>query len=492
MIALTQKSLFDKFNLPQSKFLSISGRGTIVRRNKPFCVSLALWLGLVGCLASVSGAQTPLKTIDNPQGGKIVYGVVDGATSSAAAMSTVLRIVHNNCGERPQVGNVFRVRGTNSDAVFFTVVNHPQGNKQVTGLLIASPSGANKMEAALVSDDTTRFGSTVNPMLNRLFSEWHPGGGSPASGPATGSRPAPPKPLRRVMTQDGSASLAIPNGWKFQGGGGTVMVVDPNYNVIISINLVRGATNPSYSQPYGRATGMGAKMVYPSNADPVKGFPGLIKEFYRVNNQLIDFRIDHTEQVAGPPGQRCVHAIGHGVLFSVGQAHPNIQEKDYFEMEMLACCTAPDRMGNYMFTLSLSQIAPKFADKERATVGAILSSFEVNQAVVAQQANAIAAPAIAAIHKIGADATARMKAIERANDAQHADYYARQDANARSIQGFSNYLLDQTVIQDNNVHGNGTIGHGTVWNSTADALVKAFPDRYEIVNNPNFWKGWDY
>jgi hypothetical protein len=237
---------------------------------------------------------------------------------------------------------------------------------------------------------------------------------------------------------------------------------------------------------------MGAKMVYPSNEDPVKGFPGLIKEFYRVNNQIIDYRIDHVEQVAGPPGQRCVHAIGHGALFTVGQAHPNIQEKDYFEMEMLACCTAPDRMGNYMFTLSLSQIAPKFVDKERATVGAILSSFEVNQAVVARQANAIAAPAIAAIHKIGADATARMNAIERANDAQHADYYARQDANARSIQSFSNYLLDQTVIQDNNMHGNGTIGHGTVWNSTADALVKAFPNRYEIVNNPNFWKGWDY
>ena len=53
-------------------------------------------------------------------------------------------------------------------------------------------------------------------------------------------------------------------------------------------------------------------------------------------------------------------------------------------------------------------------------------------------------------------------------------------------------LLDQTVIQDNNVYGSGTIGHGTVWNSTADALVKANPNRYEIVNAPNFWKGWDY
>jgi hypothetical protein len=31
-----------------------------------------------------------------------------------------------------------------------------------------------------------------------------------------------------------------------------------------------------------------------------------------------------------------------------------------------------------------------------------------------------------------------------------------------------------------------------VWNSTADALVKANPNRYEIVDTPNFWKGVDY
>jgi len=42
------------------------------------------------------------------------------------------------------------------------------------------------------------------------------------------------------------------------------------------------------------------------------------------------------------------------------------------------------------------------------------------------------------------------------------------------------------------VYGNGTIGHATVWNSTANALVKADPNRYEIVNSPDFWRGWDY
>jgi hypothetical protein len=42
------------------------------------------------------------------------------------------------------------------------------------------------------------------------------------------------------------------------------------------------------------------------------------------------------------------------------------------------------------------------------------------------------------------------------------------------------------------MYSNGAIGHGTAWNSAADALVKADPNRYEIVNTPNYWRGVDY
>ena len=40
--------------------------------------------------------------------------------------------------------------------------------------------------------------------------------------------------------------------------------------------------------------------------------------------------------------------------------------------------------------------------------------------------------------------------------------------------------------------GNGTVGHATVWNQAANTLVKSDPNRYEIVDTPNFWKGVDY
>jgi hypothetical protein len=147
-------------------------------------------------------------------------------------------------------------------------------------------------------------------------------------------------------------------------------------------------------------------------------------------------------------------------------------------------------------------------------------SLKVNQQVMNQQAQQKLAQkqandaqitrnaqqAINNIHQIGAQATARYNAQQAANDAQHAGYWAQQNANAaqhaqwnagqdaqaRSNQNFNNYLLDQTVVQDNNMYNNGTIGHGTLWNTTADALVKADPDRFEYVDKPNFWQGTDY
>src|SRR5271169_3795316 len=98
-------------------------------------------------------AHAALKTIDNPKGGKIVYGQVDGATNEAGAMGTVLRAIHSQVGDKPNVGRIFRVHGTNSVAAFFNVVKRSQGNGQLAGLVIASRFATGDVEAALLSDD---------------------------------------------------------------------------------------------------------------------------------------------------------------------------------------------------------------------------------------------------------------------------------------------------------------------------------------------------
>jgi hypothetical protein len=63
---------------------------------------------------SAAAQPHPLKTIDMPQGGKIVYGTVDGADTQKSAILGVLRIMHKKCGEKPQIGQVFKLRGTDS------------------------------------------------------------------------------------------------------------------------------------------------------------------------------------------------------------------------------------------------------------------------------------------------------------------------------------------------------------------------------------------
>ena len=83
-----------------------------MRIQRRFWKLAGLLLSLLTFNACSAPAQTPLKSVNSPEGGKIMHGVVDGATSKADGMASVLRAVHANCGERPQIGRVFQFRGT--------------------------------------------------------------------------------------------------------------------------------------------------------------------------------------------------------------------------------------------------------------------------------------------------------------------------------------------------------------------------------------------
>jgi hypothetical protein len=511
----------------------------IMRSYKRFSVSLVLGLLFVAICVHTAQAQTPLKTIDNPQGGKIVYGVVDGAASQAAAMGTVLRGLHNNCGEKPQIGKIFRVRGTDSVAVFFTVVNHPGGNKQVAGLVIASESGPNRVEAALISDDAARFGSTVNPMLTKLFSVWHPGGagaatsGSPAgaktasaSGPASGGGSAPAAALHTVSASDNSASIGIADGWKLSpnSGRGVIGVQGPNGEQV-TVMAMKGAIDPTHpfrarSDAQGQLEGPpGTVVIYPYRGDPAREFEGILQAWRRSNGRgPVKLQGLKTQIVDNPhpDTNQCVTADGQ----------VDLQDGTGMQKLFAVLCVYHDQAmfrqwGNYVITFyQLNYVPTAVAPKDSALIPAMVNTYKQNDQVMQQQGKQMMAQKeqsdqqwrdwgqqqsdriraqSQAAQKNNADRQAAYDeqhagywAQQNSNAAQHANWNAGQDAQARNNEGFSNYLLDQTVIQDNNMYNNGTVGHGTVWNSTADALVKANPNRFEIVDTPNFWKGIDY
>lgn len=482
-------------------------------RSQRVSLSAVLSLFFVAASSSVSPAQTPLTTLPGSQGGMIVYGLVDGATTPAMAMARILHNVQYNCGDKPQVGKVFRVRGSNSDAVFFTVTNHSGGNVPVAGMLIASQTGPGSVEAAMVSDAAARFGSNMNPLLSQLFGVWHPGGTGQGGGSATGAAPAPGSGsglagrLHTVTAPDNSVSIGVPDGWAVDpsSGHGTIIAKGPQGEVV-AFGMMRNAVDSSsqWQQNFWRMGGrpIPGTILYPYHGNLPRAFPDLVQAWRRAGGLgPAKLQIEKIEPMppppGGPQGEECVKV--NGQLDPDGNGMRSWNE--------MMCATLPaNEWRGYTVLRHQSLFPNSVADRQKPTVQAMVPTLNINSNVMNQQnaelmrrkqeddaqIRAQTQQAINNIHAIGAQATARYNATQTANDAQHAGYWARQDANARTNQGFHNYILDQTVVQDNNMYGNGTIGHGTLWNSEADALVKADPNRFEYVTVPNYWKGTDF
>jgi hypothetical protein len=435
-------------------------------------------------IARLADAQTALNTIDNPGGGRIVYGVVDGARTEAAAMGEVLRVLHQQYGDKPQVGRVFQVRGTHSSAVFFTLVNHSQNDLHIAGLVIAAQSAPERVQAALLSDDAKRFGKTVNPMLKTLFGVWRPGGAAAgAVAPA-----APPQALTPYVLPDRSASVSLPAGWKVEptSGGGTILADGPEGESValdfpmlaMNSNDPRVRRTMQFAQGAGRNTTYARALYYPYGNDLGRTFVDLLAMMRRMRG-LPEASMQVTSESAVPGGQsRCARLEG--------RVDPK-DGKGMREFNTVFCSGALSPMGQYMNIAFHTAVPVAIAARRRATMGAILDSFKVNMAVVNQQAAVLAAPAIEQIHAIGRAAAAQAAQAHALEDAHNQSVEARWDSQDKRNQAFSNYLLDQSVIADNENNG-----HATVWNQTAEALVKSNPGRFGYVDAPNFWKGIDY
>jgi hypothetical protein len=426
------------------------------------------------------------------------------------AMARILHNVQNSCGEKPQVGKVFRVRGSNSDAVFFTVTNHPGGNVPVAGMLIASQTGPKAVEAALVSDAAARFGSTMNPLLSQLFDVWHPVGAASSnstSGPAPGARSGLAGKLHTVSAPDNSVSIGVLDGWTVDpaSGHGTIVTKGPEGEVV-ALYMLRNAVDSSsqWQQNFWRMGGkpIPGTILYPYHGNLTREFPNLVQAWRRAGGLgPAKLQVEKIDQVpparGGPQGEECVNVKG--------QLDPDGNGmRSWTEM---MCVTLPaNEWRGYTVTRHQSLFPNSIADRQEPTVMAMIPTMRVNAEVMNQQNAELlrqkqaddaairvqTQQAINNIHAIGAATSARIASDQQAHDAQHAAWHQGEDDISRRTQGFSNYILDQTVVQDNNMYGNGTIGHGTLWNSEADALVKANPNRFEYVTVPNYWRGTDY
>jgi hypothetical protein len=457
---------------------------------------LPLSIGLV-CACS-AWAQTPLKTIETPQGGKAVYGTVDGATTLTDALVAELGKVQDSFGEKPKIGPVFKVRNTDSMAVFFTVADHNHDSKQVTGLIIAATTAPKQVEAALVSDVAERFAHTENTMLQQLCSEWHPSGlASPSSSLArkyaawescltTGARWAPPAKLHQVETADKSTSVSIPDGWKLdpRSANGTLLVTGPNSETA-ALGFIRPAVDspsPKQSTPQKDETKSenSGKIVYPANMDLVKSFPDILQQWRKLNGLgPAELHVDQAELMAADHGVRCVHVTG--------QVNPD--GKGMLQMNTLLC-VSPPQQGNYMIQLFHTLLPNAVADRERTTMGAIVASYRLDGFIMVDPKDFVT-PGIALIEQIGRKASAQDCVLQPDYDYHPPSWHAARMHDEFSDDGwvakcYRSYF-NKSVAQTGNLDDKDTD-----WFSAANALVKADNDRFELVTLPRKIEGADF
>jgi hypothetical protein len=462
-------------------------------------ISDKFWLAILSLLilavfpAARAKAQSGLKTINPPQGGMIVYGQVDGQSTEAGAMGAILKHIHESMGDKPQVGKLFDVKGSESVAVFFTVKRHDGGTS--AGMIIAAKPSTDHVEAALLSDDAPRFGKSMGPMMKLLFAQWHPlqapgGGAGAGSGPGTGQS-ASAAQLHQLVTQDRSAAISVPDGWQLvpnMSSGGTLVATGPNGEAAeMGITfLAQDTNNPAVQRTMqtlrqgGLRNSAYAQANYiPYGADMQKTFVYFMGKLrQKAGLPAASFNFSSVTPARGSSTEHCVRMDGT-TDFS--------DQKGPRGIDVLFCELPPGRFGGWSSVANMTTAPTAVYAREQATLSAVMESYQFDQRVVQNEGAQLAAPAIAQIHAIGRAAAQQAADAHRMEDIHNSSVYERWDSNDKRNQAFSNYLLDQTVVLDNQNNA-----HGTLWNQDADLLVKTDPNRFEYVNAPNYWKGIDY
>lgn len=446
--------------------------------------ALAIWT-----LGSVLGARAQgLQTINPPEGGQITYGQVTGETTEAGAMGSILRNLHQRLGERPRVGKLFDVRGTESVAVFFTVTKKSQGGAQISGEIITAKATTNRVEAALLTDDSARFSKSIGPMTKALFKVWHPMDAARTSG---GSASAPAAPLHTVVAKDRSASLGLPDGWNLvekMSGGGTMVASGPRgESAEMGITwLAADPRNPMVQKTMQTLQNGGLRNTAYATATYMRVDTELTKSFeYQIQKtrkqaglQPAEYRFTTVTPMGESAAEKCARFEGT-VDFQDG--------KGLREMNTLYCVYAPNKAGTWLSDAYMTSIPMPLAQKERATLAAVLQSFQVDMAVVNREAHQIAQPQIDKIHEIGRRAAIQAQSAHEQEAIQRSSVYQHWDSIDRRSQEFENYQLNNAVISTTD-----HTAHGTVDADDAAYLVQKYPDKYEYVSAPDYWKGVDY
>jgi hypothetical protein len=465
-----------------------------VHRNS---LSLVAIISLLLALhVATASAESPegLKMIDNPGGGQVVYGPLTELRSSSGAMVFMLKQVHGHFGEKPEIGKFFQTSGSDSTAVFFNVTDRLQGNQRVAGLVIVSVPKSGTATAAVLYDQAGRFASTEPAMMKSLNAAWHDASVSnrsnpPASSSSSGtSDNARPQEMHSATAGDRSASIGLPDGWKLtQVLGGSLRAEGPNTEAVFLGLLFQGIRDPSRPPP--AYMGRGSGLVASFNGDLFNAYTAVINQTRQANGlSPATFTLLQEQPIAAPGEGRVILAM-----------------MDLDLHDGRGPRTGSVRLGAVYFqgaptwalSVNGSQAPKTVAAQVGPTIKAMVASYSQNSAVVGAEQRA----ALNRVQNDAAAAAAQGRALDARREASNSSFDAHMKSIDRSNAGFNSHLddldrsskvfqdyqLDRSVVRDNDYSERGTVS-----SSYADSLVRANPDRFQIVPNQDLIKGQDY
>jgi hypothetical protein len=426
---------------------------------------------------SSRSSQDSLKFINNPGGGQVVYGSLSPQPYQAA-MGFMLRQVHGHFGDRPQVGKFVRAKDGSSVATFFTVNAKAQGgaSKPVTGMVIVAipRSGAQAM-AAVLYDDSARFSKTQPVMLNSLNEAWHREAQQfAASQPAAESGPAAPsaQTLRQTTAGDGSASIGLAPGWRITNvAGGYLSAVGPNGEAMDIAGMFQQIHDPRSMQgmPYGG--GAGPMLVAPIGGDLFSAYSSIVNQVRQSKGKPpVTFHLISSQKV-GPQAIQAFYQVD--LLDGKGMRKGNVR---------LDAGYTPGT-PTWALTVTNSSAPESVFAAQNPVMTAMYKTYSQDRSVIGREQQVV----MNGIKAAGERSKEEGKLADERREASSAAFNQHMDDLDRSSKSFQNYQLDRSQLQDNANNTRGTIDY-----LAADALVKADPDRFEIITRPDFIKGVDY
>ncbi len=411
--------------------------------------------------------------LDHPGGGTIAYAVMPAQNTAQGAINRVMQYVAARFGGTPKVSHVLKSKDGNSLAVTFTVKATTETPGDMSGLALVAVTASGPGKGAVLSDQSSRFGTTVGPMLQQM-QQVASGAGATTAAASSGAAPksAAPKaavtgastaaanpigPLHATAFPDGSGTVGLPDGWQLVGAHAGEVIAKGPPPALLHFDFMVNAYDPSRLTASGRfQTGKGSHAI-PYDAD------------IATKLNLITTQSAQLQHQAPPTAKLLATApMGNGFLVvdDVTPSDGSMPFRAYTQIFVSALSPA----GTYSLTLYQVLLPQNLSNEQgNAAVKSLFGGYQVNaQRVVSELADA---------------STQNQRIV----DSYVTNSQRISDQQQRSFQADDYALLGNTVVRDRDFSE-----HGLVSDNLADALTQADPNRFQEVPPSQYIKGVDY